>query len=160
MRRVPVAGLILVLFLAAAGGAAPARASIVIGEHIGGVRLGDALAAVTARHGEPSRKLVGDEEGDYGLFWDQRRLHALMRSADDTVVLVSTTSTGQRTSRHIGPGVRERTARRRLRGERCGRYFDADRSRMVLGCDVRSARAVTSFVIWSGRVREVVLTGR
>jgi hypothetical protein len=149
--------LLAVVVLAAL--APPASASIVLGEHIAGVRLGDPLSAVTARHGAPSRKLVGDEEGDYGLFWDRIRLHALMLTADDTVGLVSTTSTTQRTSRHIGPGVRASTARRRLTGERCATYYDGDRRREVLGCDVRSRTgATTTFVIWSGRVREVVLS--
>ena len=148
------AAAVLLLALAPAAGA-----SIVIGEHIAGVRVGDRLAQVTARFGEPSRKEVGEEEGDYGLFWNARRMHALMLTEDDTVLLVSTTSRRQRTSRNIGPGVRAVTARRRLRRERCSRYFDADRRRMVRGCDVRSSGdLLTSFVMWDGRVREVVLT--
>jgi hypothetical protein len=135
-----------------------AEASIVLGQSIGGVKLGDPLSSVTQRFGPPSRKVVGDEEGDYGLWWNPIKLHALMRTEGDTVYLVSTTSTKQRTSRHIGPGVRASTARARLTGERCGSYFDADRGRDVVGCDVRAKGGVTtSFVIWSGRVREVVL---
>jgi hypothetical protein len=158
MRLVNTATVTLAAVLTIALASPPAEASIVIGEHISGVRLGDPLATVTARHGEPSRKLVGDESADYGLFWDKLKLHTLMTAETETVYLVSTTSTKQRTSRHIGPGVRERTARQRLRGERCASYFDADRRRQVLGCDVRSdGDVITSFVIWAGRVREVVL---
>jgi hypothetical protein len=158
MRFAKSAAAAVAAVLIAALAPSPAQASIVIGEHISGVRLGDPLASVTARYGEPSRKLVGEESADYGLFWDRLKLHTLMTSADDTVYLVSTTSTKQRTNRHIGPGVRASTARRRLRGERCSSYFDADRGRQVVGCDVRSSGdVVTSFVIWSGRVREVVL---
>jgi hypothetical protein len=134
-----------------------AEATIVIGKSISGVKVGDPLSSVTKRYGQPSRKEVGEESGDYGLWWHPIKLHTLMTSADDTVYLVSTTSTKQRTSRHIGPGVRASTARARLSGERCRSYVDADRERDVVGCDVRSGDVTTSFVIWSGRVREVVL---
>ena len=147
------------LALASLAAFAPsADASIVLGKSIDGVTPGDTLQQVVAQHGQPSRKAIGDEESDYGLWWSQRKLHTLMLTETDTVYLVSTTSPRQRTSRHLGPGVTSRTTRARLRGERCSRYFDADRQRMVLGCDVRSSTGLTtSFVMWDGRVREVFL---
>ena len=137
----------------------PADAAIVTHRSIAGVALGDSETEVIERLGPFSRRLVGDEPSDYTLTFPRRKLFVNFLTAGERAYLVATESTTQRTKAGVGPGVTARTAKRRLRGERCGRIFDVDREAMVEECVLRRAgsETTTSFTILRAKVVQVTI---
>lgn len=147
---------LLAAVAAALLGAAPAQAKIVVGRSIQGVRPTDTEARFRAVFGAPDgARQFGDHPADYGLYFRQGRYHGLFTTKTRRAVLISTTSPLQRTASGVGPGVSGRTARRRLRGERCATITDLDRDIDVLQCAIRRHGTETDFAIYRGRVLEV-----
>lgn len=171
----PPRPLLTVVGLAAAvalTSATAAEARIVPNRSIDGVALGDTYPQVTDLRGSAT-PLFGEEPSDYSLFFRSRGLQVNLRhdtaldgedgpkpADSDEVVLVATTSKRQRDAKSLGPGVTERTTRRRLTRERCASYEDADRGVRVLGCSLpRVGKVQTTYVIRRGRVIEVTVDG-
>jgi hypothetical protein len=138
--------------------AVPAQAKIVIGKSIHGLSPTAGEARFRAVLGAPDGpRDFGEEPADYGLDFRDGRFHGLFMSRTHRAELISTTSRAQRTGSGVGPGVSARFARAQLRGESCGKVFDADRGIDVTQCTIRTGSRETSFNIAGGRVFEVVI---
>jgi hypothetical protein len=177
MPRLQTLLLALALPLAlAAGPVAGADARIVPGVSIGGARLGDTSAEISARFGEHPDRLGSDDGRPlFVMAFSRIRGYAYFAlppacaedaedepaegacDADGPATYILTRSKAQRTALHIGPGVTERTARRRLRGERCSIAYDTDISRNARFCVVRApgGRARTEYEFSRGRMVSV-----
>jgi hypothetical protein len=112
------------------------------------VRIGNTEAQVRAALGTPRSVQTGSN--DFGGF-KQLRYRGGIRvlfSGGDAVTLVSTTGLGDRTSRGVGVGSRERAVRRRVPGVRC-RNVAGDR--MCHTNEFEGGRRVTVFFIRPNR---------
>jgi hypothetical protein len=151
MRR--LARIVLAAGLAVLAAPAGASAMIQVDRGIAGVRLNNTEAQVRAALGAPRSIQTGTN--DFGGF-KQLRYRGGIRvlfSGGDRVTLVSTTGLGDRTSRGVGVGSRERAVRRRVPGVRC-ETVSGDRmchtNRFVGG-----QRVTVFFIRPNGRVRRV-----
>ena len=156
------------------GGNGVAQATIVPGVSIGGAKLGDSSARISARFGEQPTRL--GPEDDQPLFVmafariDGYAYFALPAvcagdaeveppagacDADGPATYILTRSRKQRTARHLGPGVTEATARRRLTGERCSTGFDTDIGRNARYCRVRTPGGKTETLYEFSRRRMI-----
>jgi hypothetical protein len=149
------------LFAAIAGlvAAAPAGATIVPQDSIGGVALGTSRTAVVSALGPPARtRIVRSEVAP--PFREDRfgRLFVLYNSKNRTrgkVIAVTTRSRSERTATGVGVGSTRGEVRRGVEGVRC-RNEDGFRHCWV--GSFRPGRVVTDFVLGrGGKVRYVNL---
>ena len=139
----------------------PATAKIVIGKSIHGLGPGDKEKRFRAVLGAPDGpRDFGEDPVDYGLDFRGARYHALFLSSTHRADLISTTNRRERTSTGVGPGVSAKFASATLKGEHCGRIYDADRGIDIIQCTIRTGSTETSVDIAGGRVFEVeILAG-
>jgi hypothetical protein len=166
--------LALAVPLLVAAGPAAAQASIVPGVSIGGARLGDTAAQIGKRFSEQPQRL--DPDDDAPLFvMAFRRIQGYAYFAlpaicagdaqvdppagacdiDGPATYILTRSTKQRTPQHLGPGVTQATALRRLKGERCTTDYDTDIDRSARYCTVRAPGGKTETVYELSRGRTI-----
>ena len=145
-----------------------AGAKIVPNKSIGGVSLNQSYASVTDKLGTGGGAQFGDEPSDYQIIYEKLGLSVSWLSGleegaetveplpDDKVFFLNTTSTKERDSKGVGPGVTSRTAKRRLIGEKCSKIFDADRRVEVEQCVTnKMGKVSTTYVLRKGKVLEV-----
>lgn len=147
--------LALVVPIAIAAAPAAAQATIVPGVSIGGAKLGDSSAQISKRFGEhPTRLGPDDDQPLFVMAFARIEGYAYFAlpavcsgdaevappagacDGDGPASYILTRSRKQRTAQHLGPGVSEATARRRLSGERCSVGFDSDIDRNARYCTV------------------------
>lgn len=134
----------LVAAAALVTGAHPGTAAAAISPSgIAGVEIGMTESEVREEIGNPSRVTGPARDGTTQLDYTRRRLDVLLRG--DSAIRVRTTSRAQR-YRGVGPGVGERTMRRRLRGERCST------ARGTRVCYFAVGKTVLSFSCRRGKV--------
>ena len=147
------ASLALVLALALA---APAGAVIVPGKGMAGVRLSQCQEKVIEVLGPPD-KTFGKTDvfgfvSTYTYFEPGLRLQ-FRAGPGECLVLTSIRvgKAGERTKQGVGKGTRERTLRRRLRGEKCRTFRQPRRTRICWLGSFTPGKPVTEFRINSKR---------
>jgi hypothetical protein len=141
--------------------AAPAGAVIVPNQGMAGVELQDCIERAIEVLGNPDRTF-GKEDvfGFVQSYWyDDRGLKLQFRRGPGECLVLSsirTTKGQERTRQGVGKGTRERTLRRRLRGERCRTFRQPKRIRICWLGSMTPSRPITEFRIDSkGRVNNV-----
>ena len=141
--------------------AAPAGAVIVPGKGMAGVKLQDCQERAIEVLGPPDRTFgKRDVFGFVSTYWyDDRGLKLEFRRGPGECLVLSsirTTKGQERTRQGVGKGTRERTLRRRLRGERCRTFRQPRRVRICWLGSFTPSRPITEFRIDSkGRVNNV-----
>jgi hypothetical protein len=153
MRR--LARIVLAAGLAVLAAPAGASAMIQVDRGIAGARLNNTEAQVRAALGAPRSIQTGTNDfGGFRQFRYRGGIRVLFSGAlSGRVSLVSTTGLGDRTSRGVGVGSRERAVRRKVPGVRC-ETLSGDR--MCHTNEFQGGQRVTVFFIRpNGRVRRV-----
>jgi hypothetical protein len=134
------------------GLAAPAQAAIVLGESIGGVRIGATKPDVVKRLGKPLDRRT--ERTPFGktkvLGYDKLTVTLLREGANANVVAVRTERERDRTPGGIGVGSTRRAVARTVARVRCKDGFCRVGKR-------RRGRTITQFDLERGRVDSVLL---
>jgi hypothetical protein len=141
-------GAALTLVLAAGQDVAAAR--IAVNRSIAGIALGMRAGEVRARLGAP--QLTTTTSGLRDLVYRDRQLVVTLARA--RVVIVSTRSRHERTSRGIGPGSTSHAVAARLAGARCGAKAGVPFCRVG---SIRPGRRSTTLQIEGGRVVTVTV---
>jgi hypothetical protein len=149
LRTAILAALAALLLLPATAGA-----MIQIDRGIAGARIGNTRAQVRAALGTPARIRTGTNA--FGHFTEYRFRGGIrvVFQGDTSLTSVDTTGLGDRTSRGVGVGSRERTVRRRVPGVKCETIVG---TRSCHTGSFKAGRRITDFHIRSGRVTRVTV---
>jgi hypothetical protein len=149
--------LLVFALLAASAFVAPASASAVIqlDQGIGGVRLDNTAAQVRTALGKPDQVRRGRNTfGRFTRYSYTPESITVIFQGGSKVTSVATEGVGDRTTRAVGVGSRERTVDQRVRGVKCETIA---RIRSCHTGDFRPGRRVTDFLIRRGRVTRVTV---